>query len=110
MGRVAPKVQLDCQNSSSLGRWRVRAFVDSKTWQEVDPRTDDLDSVIEWARLWGERLIADGSFDEFEVWVSDSTNEVKISRGHGRVAPKACPRCGAASQGGAYCPNGCGRV
>ena len=31
---------------------------------------------------------------------------------HGRVTatPKTCRRCGAVSQGGAYCPNLCGRI
>ena len=34
--------------------------------------------------------------------------------GHGRVVPvstaKICPRCGATSTGGVYCPNGHGRI
>ena len=28
----------------------------------------------------------------------------------GRVTPRRCRRCGATSTGGAYCPNGCGRI
>ena len=28
----------------------------------------------------------------------------------GRAVPKTCPRCGAASTGGRYCPRGCGPI
>lgn len=35
---------------------------------------------------------------------------VKVSTRKGRVVSKNCGRCGAASEGGVWCPNGCGRV
>ena len=35
---------------------------------------------------------------------------VDVSPNKGRAVPKTCPRCGATSTGGRYCPRGCGAI
>lgn len=83
------------------GCWRYEIEVEEQVWHG---RPDVFDA--------GQLICppVNGTLTSMGRVCNGVTKIIGSSSGHGRVVPKTCGRCGAASTGGVWCPNGCGKI